>query len=102
MKLIREALKVTKPGGKTFFSSYTEQFWSHRLKWFEIQAEHGLLGAIDYEKSINNTIVCKDGFSSGAMDKNNFLKIAKKIDVDPEIAIVDDSSLFAIYRKGYS
>jgi hypothetical protein len=30
------------------FSTYCERFWEERLKWFEIQAQHGLIGEIDY------------------------------------------------------
>lgn len=98
-KLVEEALRVTKPGGKAFFSSYAEAFWHHRLEWFEIQASNGLLGEIDYEKSRNNVIVCKDGFSSGAMDKKDFLKIGQELSVHTGIAIVDDSSLVCTYTK---
>ncbi|MCP4570043.1 MAG: class I SAM-dependent methyltransferase, partial [FCB group bacterium] len=42
-KLIEEALRVTRPGGMALFSSYAEKFWPERLRWFELQAEHGLL-----------------------------------------------------------
>ena len=98
-KLVQEALRVTKSGGTAFFSSYGKKFWPHRLEWFEIQASHGLLGKIDYERSINNTIVCKDGFSSGAMDKEDFLNIAQQLSVISEITLVDNSSLFCNYAK---
>ncbi|MCK5164055.1 MAG: class I SAM-dependent methyltransferase [Desulfobacula sp.] len=98
-KLVQEALRVTKSGGTAFFSSYGKKFWPHRLEWFEIQASHGLLGKIDYERSINNTIVCKDGFSSGAMDKEDFLNIAKQLCVISETTLVDNSSLICNYAK---
>ncbi len=98
-KLVQEALRVTKPKGKIFFSTYSEKFWTHRLKWFELQAEHGLLGKIDYKKSINNTVVCKDGFSSGAMKQQEFLKISKKLNVKSEISVVDSSCIICTYTK---
>jgi ubiquinone/menaquinone biosynthesis C-methylase UbiE len=46
-QLFAEAARVTRSGGVVLFSSYSERFWEERLKWFEIQAEHGLIGEID-------------------------------------------------------
>jgi len=46
-ELIKEALRVTKKGGKVLISSYSEKFWEERLNWFKIQAENGLIGEID-------------------------------------------------------
>ena len=54
------ALKV--PGGRALFSSYSPKFWEHRLSWFREQADKGLLGAIDEEKTRDGLIVCRDGF----------------------------------------
>ena len=39
--LIRESLRVLRPGGKALFSSYAESFWEPRLAWFERQAAAG-------------------------------------------------------------
>ena len=61
-QLFREAIRVTRSGGLVMFSSYTPQFWEHRLEWFEIQSAHHLIGEIDYQATGNGTIVCKDGF----------------------------------------
>ena len=48
-ELIRESIRVAKPGGIVLFSSYSAKFWDARLEWFERQSEAGLLGEIDYE-----------------------------------------------------
>ncbi|KPJ72342.1 hypothetical protein AMJ52_06575, partial [candidate division TA06 bacterium DG_78] len=42
--LIGESIRVAKPGGLVLFSSYSDKFWKHRLEWFQLQAEAGLLG----------------------------------------------------------
>jgi 2-polyprenyl-6-hydroxyphenyl methylase/3-demethylubiquinone-9 3-methyltransferase len=62
--LILESVRVTKPGGTVLFSSYSEKFWKPRLEWFQLQSEAGLLGEIDYEKTKDGVIVCKDGFTA--------------------------------------
>ena len=61
-KLFTEAVRVTRSGGRVLFSSYCERFWEERLKWFQIQAVHGLIGEIDYHATGNGVIVCKGGF----------------------------------------
>ncbi|MBI3189515.1 MAG: class I SAM-dependent methyltransferase, partial [Ignavibacteriales bacterium] len=63
LELIRESVRVTKRGGVVLFSSYSEKFWKHRLEWFQLQSNAGLVGVIDNEKTGNGTIVCKDGFT---------------------------------------
>lgn len=97
--LVREATRVTKPGCTVIFSSYTESFWPHRLEWFELQAKEGLLGEIDYEKTGNGVIVCRDGFRAGAMCEDEFRAICRKLAVEPEITEVDGSSIFFEVRK---
>jgi len=62
--LLREALRVCKPGGVALFSTYAEKFWPQRLEWFELQADAGLLGEIDRERTGNGFIACKDGFTA--------------------------------------
>ncbi len=61
-RLFAEAVRVTRLGGTTLFSSYSDGFWADRLQWFEIQSAHGLVGTIDYQAMGNGVIVCKDGF----------------------------------------
>ena len=92
--LVREATRVIKPGGTALFSSYTESFWPYRLEWFELQADDGLLGEIDYEKTGNGMIVCRDGFRAGTMCESEFRAICRKLALEPEITEVDGSSIF--------
>jgi len=93
-ELIRESVRVTRPGGSVLFSSYSEKFWSHRLEWFRLQSEAGLLGEIDYEKTGDGLIVCKDGFTASTVGSDRFLSLASGISADIRIVEVDDSSLF--------
>ena len=98
-KLIGEALRVTRPGGQLLFSSYSEKFWDYRLRWFGIQAEHGLLGEMDYKATGDGVIVCKDGFRAETVSPDQFKQLASQFDIRPEIIEVDSSSLFCIMRK---
>jgi 2-polyprenyl-6-hydroxyphenyl methylase/3-demethylubiquinone-9 3-methyltransferase len=92
--LLRQALRVTRPGGRLLFSTYSERFWAERLRWFEAQAAAGLLGAIDHDRTGNGTIVCKDGFSAGMVTPEAFRSLADGLGSDPEITEVDGSSVF--------
>ena len=75
-QLFREAIRVTRSGGLVMFSSYTPQFWEHRLEWFEIQSAHHLIDEIDYHATGNGMIVCKDGFRATTADRPTFEKLA--------------------------
>lgn len=97
--LITEALRVTKPGGKILFSSYSDKFWPHRLDWFIQQSGQGLMGEIDISASRDGFIVCKDGFKAGSMNENQFEEICKKLELDCEITEVDESSVFCEIKK---
>ena len=93
-ELIRESLRVTKPGGIALFSSYSDKFWEDRLEWFRLQSEAGLLGEIDYEKTGNGEIVCKDGFTATTVGSEKFRRLTKGLKADIRIVEVDESSLF--------
>ena len=93
-ELIMESIRVTKPGGTVLFSSYSDKFWDHRLEWFQRQADAGLLGEIDYEKTRDGLIVCKDGFKATTVGPSQFLALTSDFDVEVKIIEVDDSSLF--------
>ena len=93
-ELIKESIRVTKPKGIALFSSYSEKFWKDRLEWFQLQSEAGLLGEIDYEKTRNGLIVCKDGFTATTVEREQFLLLTKDFDVNTKIEEVDESSLF--------
>ncbi len=92
--LIRESIRVTKPGGTVLFSSYSDKFWDVRLEWFYLQADAGLLGKIDSKKTGNGVIVCKDGFKGTAVRPHQFLSLTAEFNVDTKIVEVDESSLF--------
>jgi len=93
-QLIGEAVRVTRPGGGVLFSSYSERFWEERLKWFKIQAEHGLIGEIDYRATGNGIIVCRDGFRATTMNAEGFRSLAAVLGLAANIIEVDGSSLF--------
>lgn len=92
--LIREAIRVTKHGGTILFSSYSDKFWEYRLDWFRRQSEAGLVGKIDYDKTGNGVIVCKDGFTAFTVGRDRFLALTAGLSVDATIVEVDESSLF--------
>jgi len=98
-KLIRESIRVTKPGGTVLFSTYLDKFWSHRLHWFQLQADAGLLGEIDYKKTGDGVIVCKDGFKATSVSPDQFFELTRSLDVQSTIMEVDESSVFCEIRK---
>jgi ubiquinone/menaquinone biosynthesis C-methylase UbiE len=97
-KLIRESIRVTRPGKAVLFSSYSGRFWRHRLKWFEMQAAFGLLGEIDREKTGDGVIVCKDGFKATTVGPDQFLALAAGLNVETRIVEIDESSIFCEIR----
>jgi len=92
--LISESVRVTRLGGTVLFSSYSDKFWKHRLEWFELQSEAGLVGEIDYEKTEDGVIVCKDGFTATTVRGKDFLQLTANLNVDVRIVDVDESSVF--------
>jgi ubiquinone/menaquinone biosynthesis C-methylase UbiE len=92
--LIKETLRVTKPNGKLILSSYSDKFWDDRLKWFRIQAKHGLIGEIDYSKTKEGIIVCKDGFKATTFTSAQFKKLLSGTGKEYTLFEIDDSSLF--------
>jgi ubiquinone/menaquinone biosynthesis C-methylase UbiE len=92
--LIRESLRVTRHSGRIFFSSYAAGFWEDRLEWFRIQAVNGLIGEIDWEKTRDGTIVCKDDFTATTFGPDDFAKLVSPLGLPYEIREVDGSSLF--------
>lgn len=103
--LIKESLRVTKAGGLALFSSYSSKFWKHRLEWFQLQSEEGLLGEIDYDKTKNGIIICKDGFTATTVTPEQFKLLTSGFaDIDVNITETDDSSVICVIkkRKNYS
>ena len=92
--LISESLRVTRREGLILLSSYSNKFWKERLKWFELQAQAGLLGKIDYERTKEGVIVCRDGFTATTVGPEDFSKLTKDLNADVRIVEIDESSLF--------
>ncbi len=99
LKLMGESIRVAKNGGLILFSSYSEKFWEHRLRWFEIQSELGLVGEIDWEKTKNGILACKDGFSATTYGPGEFDELATQLGRGHEIHEIDESSLFCLMHK---
>lgn len=78
-QLLREAIRVTLPGGRVLFSSYSTRFW-------------------DPEATKNGVIVCKDGFRAGTVGPEEFRDLLSWNPAVPEISEVDGSSLFCELR----
>ncbi len=93
-RLIEEAVRVTRSGGRALFSSYAARFWEHRLEWFRAQSEHGLLGEIDPDATRDGVIVCKDGFRATTVGPDDFAVLTSGLDVASRITEVDGSSVF--------
>ena len=98
--LIAESLRVLVPGGRACFSTYSANFWDHRLAWFHEQSAKGLLGEIDTEKTANGNIVCKDGFTATTFSPEDLKNLAEKTGCRYSIEEVNGSSLFLILEKG--
>ena len=92
--VLREALRVTKRGGRVLLSSYAAGFWPHRLEWFRLQSEAGLLGEIDWSTTGDGVIVCRDGFRAETISPEEFKALAANVRVPCRIEEVDGSSLF--------
>ncbi len=99
LTLMRESLRICRPGGFALFSSYSPKFWEHRLEWFEQQSAHGLLGPIDYARTGNGSIVCTDGFTASTCTPDEFRRLATALDINATITEIDDSSIFCKLSK---
>ena len=97
-RLVREAKRVTRPGGTVILSTYARSFWKERLTWFEAQAAAGLVGKIDYEATVDGTIVCEDGFRSGTVSPDALLDLVTRAGMAGETQEVDGSSLICAAR----
>jgi 2-polyprenyl-6-hydroxyphenyl methylase/3-demethylubiquinone-9 3-methyltransferase len=98
--LVRESLRVTRPGGIALFSSYSDAFWEHRLEWFVRQAEAGLVGEIDWESTRDGTIACTDGFAATTVGARRFAAIVEELGASARIVEIDSSSVFCEITAG--
>jgi 2-polyprenyl-6-hydroxyphenyl methylase/3-demethylubiquinone-9 3-methyltransferase len=92
--LIEEAVRVTCPGGKVLFSSYSPRFWGDRLEWFRNQAARGLVGEIDEDATGDGVIVCTDGFTATTVSPDEFRVLTSELGLTCTITEVDNSSIF--------
>lgn len=99
-RLLGEAIRVVKAGGTLLFSSYSPRFWDDRVGWFREQAEAGLIGEIDSEKTGNGEIVCRDGFRATTVTSEDFESLARGFNVSVRLVEVDNSSLFCEMTRG--
>lgn len=97
--VIDQCLGLLSPGGKAYFSSYSSKFWEWRLKWFEEQSGKGLLGEVDYEKTKDGVIICKDGFRAITHSPEALREIGESSGYPYEIDETDESSVFLIITK---
>jgi len=97
--IVSRSLDALLPGGRAYFSTYSPRFWDFRLAWFKEQAERGLLGEIDLEKTSNGTIVCKDGFVATTFSREDLEGLGGATGHPYEVVEVDNSSLFLVLFK---
>lgn len=98
-KVISNIIQLLAPGGRAYFSSYSGKFWDWRLKWFEEQAEKGLLGEIDYQQTKDGVIVCKDGFRAITHSPEDLKKIGESTGLPYQVTEVDESSIFLVVEN---
>lgn len=94
--LIQESIRVTKNGGSVLISSYSSKIWPARLHWFELQAEAGLIGEIDWQKTRDGVIVCKDGFSASTVGVERFEELTAGLPASVITEEIDESSVFCV------
>jgi len=99
VRLLEEALRVTRECGIVLLSSYSDKFWPHRLAWFEAQAVEGLVGRIDRIESRDGVIVCEDGFRSGRLTPDQCRSLCATIGTNAQVCEVDGSSVFCEITK---
>ncbi len=97
--LVARTMNALKKNGRAYFSTYHPKFWEHRVEWFREQADKGLIGELDMEKTKNGVIVCKDGFRAVTHSISDFEMIGRGSGCGWEIFEVDDSSLFLVIEK---
>lgn len=99
MGYIQEIVQLLSAGGKAFLSSYSPDFWEYRVAWFQEQAEKGLLGELDLEKTKDGVIICKDGFCSTTYSAKEMEMIGRASGYKYQVMEVDKSSVFLVVEK---
>lgn len=96
---IGKLTNLLKKDGKIFISSYSPNFWEHRVAWFQEQAEKELLGEIDMEETRDGVITCKDGFRAVTHSPEEMEQIGKSTGFPYKVTEVDKSSIFLVISK---
>jgi len=96
---VARCVKALVPGGTLYCSSYSAKFWEHRLAWFREQADKGLLGAIDEEKTRDGLIVCRDGFVARTFSEADLDALGRASGHPHRVEEVDESSVFLVIEK---
>ena len=96
---VQKIMTLLSNGGRAWISTYSSNFWAHRLAWFQEQAGKGLLGEIDLEQTKDGVIVCKDGFRAVTHSPEQLHEIGKASGYPYEITEVDKSSVFLVITK---
>jgi len=97
--LVRRCLAALVPGGRAYFSTYSPAFWDDRLAWFREQADKGLLGEIDPERTGDGVIVCRDGFRAFTFSAEDLHALGEASGCAYQVLEVDGSSLFLLLEK---
>jgi 2-polyprenyl-6-hydroxyphenyl methylase/3-demethylubiquinone-9 3-methyltransferase len=69
------------------------------VEWFEEQANKGLLGEIDRERTKDGKIVCLDGFTATTFSRDDLDGMGRATGLPYVIEEVDESSLFLIIDR---
>jgi SAM-dependent methyltransferase len=96
--LIKESIRITRKNGSCLFSSYSHNFWKHRLDWFILQSEEGLIGKIDWSQTSNGVIACNDGFKASTFGIEDFVDLKERLGLEASVCEVDKSSIFCVIR----
>lgn len=97
--LVARCLRALVPGGRAYFSSYSSRFWETRLAWFREQAQKGLLGEIDEEKTRDGVIVCVDGFRATTYSPEDLDRLGRETGCPYRVQEVDESSVWLVLDK---
>ena len=100
--IVAQAVRLLNNGGTAYFSSYSAKFWHHRLEWFKEQAEKGLIGEIDPDKTKDGNIVCQDGFTARTITEEEFASLGRATGFDYSVIEHDDSILFLVVRNRHA
>ncbi len=96
LNLLKESIRITRKGGLCLFSSYSEKFWEHRIDWFKLQADAGLIGEIDWNRTSDGVISCRDGFTATTFRPEDFSNLSSQLNLDTRIIEIDSSSVFCV------